>query len=114
MGPDALLCVEQKVILESDPERARELARTSAAIYLTLPNYRNNWLQLGFEPEDIDAGGSDRFIDRMFAWGNAESLKRRVQNHLDAGADHVCIQPVNPNGGMGDPDWAALEALAPG
>ena len=113
MGPDAWLCVEQKVILESDPVKARELARSAARIYTPLANYRNNWIRLGFEPEEIDHGGSDRFIDTLFAWGDAGELQARVQSHLDAGASHVCIQPINPNGRMGDPDWQVLEALAP-
>ncbi len=113
MGPDAWLCVEQKVILESDPEVARKVARAAASMYTGLANYRNNWLRLGFEVEDIDNGGSDRFIDRLFAWGSEDEIRHRINSHLEAGADHVCIQPINPNGQLGDPDWAVLEALAP-
>jgi probable F420-dependent oxidoreductase len=113
MGPDAWLCVEQKVILESDPEVARKVARAAASMYTGLANYRNNWLRLGFEEEDIDNGGSDRFIDRLFAWGSEDEIRNRINSHIGAGADHVCIQPLNPNGQLGDPDWAVLEALAP-
>jgi probable F420-dependent oxidoreductase len=113
MGPDAWLCVEQKVILESDPEVARKVARAAASMYTGLTNYRNNWLRLGFAQEDIDNGGSDRFIDRLFAWGSEDQIRNRIDSHLEAGADHVCIQPLNPNGQLGDPDWAVLEALAP-
>lgn len=113
MGPDAWLCVEQKVILESDPEIARTVARTAAGMYTGLANYRNNWLRLGFEEDDIDDGGSDRFIDRLFAWGSEDDIRKRINRHLEAGANHVCIQPLNPNGQLGDPDWAVLEALAP-
>ncbi|MGK0260921.1 MAG: putative F420-dependent oxidoreductase, partial [Candidatus Azotimanducaceae bacterium] len=100
MGPDALLCVEQKVILESDPTKARELAKPVAKIYNRLPNYRNNWLRMGLTDEDIDSL-SDRFIDSTFAWGSVEDIQNRVQEHMDAGADHVCIQPVNTNGNFG-------------
>jgi hypothetical protein len=82
-------------------------------MYLGLPNYRNNWLRMGLTEKDLESGGSDRFIDATFAWGDAASIRRRVQEHFDAGASHVCIQPVNPNGRFGDLDWKALEALAP-
>ncbi|MEM7001645.1 MAG: TIGR03620 family F420-dependent LLM class oxidoreductase [Pseudomonadota bacterium] len=111
MGPDAWLCVEQKVILESDPAKARELAKPVAQIYNRLPNYRNNWLRMGLSEDDVDHL-SDKFIDTTFAWGSAEQLKARVQEHLDAGATHVCIQPVNPNGVFGDLHWECLEAVA--
>lgn len=109
MGPDALLCVEQKIILESDATKARELARGAAKMYASLPNYRNNWKRLGYTDDEID--NSDRFIDDTFAWGTIDQIAARVQAHLDAGASHVCVQPINPNGVPGDPDLAALEAL---
>ena len=112
MGPDAWLCVEQKVILETDPAKARELAKPVAQIYSSLPNYRNNWLRMGLTDEDIDTL-SDKFIDTTFAWGDVDQIKARINEHLDAGATHVCIQPVNTNGVFGDLHWEALEALAP-
>jgi probable F420-dependent oxidoreductase len=112
MGPESWLCVEQKVILESDPARARELGRNAARTYTTLENYRNNWMRLGFDPSEIDDGGNDRFIDAMFAWGGEQEIRDRLQAHLDAGASHVCVQPVNPNGVMGDPHWPVLELVA--
>jgi probable F420-dependent oxidoreductase len=113
LGPDKWLCVEQKVILETDPAKARPLARANAQIYLGLPNYRNNWKRMGLTDTDLENGGSDRFVDATFAWGDAAAIKRRLQEHFDAGASHVCIQPINPNGRFGDIDWRALEALAP-
>ena len=112
LGPDKWLCVEQKVILEPDATKARELARPVAQIYAGLPNYRNNWLRMGLSEDDFENGGSDKFIDATFAWGNVEQIKARIQAHFDAGADHVCIQPVNPNGQFGDLHWEALEGLA--
>jgi probable F420-dependent oxidoreductase len=112
MGPDAWLCPEQKVILETDPEKARALARPVAGIYQKLPNYRNNWLRMGLTEDDIDQL-SDKFIDTTFAWGSVENIQARIQAHLDAGANHVCIQPVNPSGQLGELHWEALEALAP-
>ena len=63
--------------------------------------------------EDDANNLTDRFIDTTFAWGNADAIKNRIQEHLDAGASHVCIQPVNPNGQFGDLHWEALEELAP-
>ncbi|MBT4494542.1 MAG: TIGR03620 family F420-dependent LLM class oxidoreductase [Gammaproteobacteria bacterium] len=111
MGPDAMLCVEQKVILETDPAKARELARPVAAIYQGLPNYRNNWLRMGLSEADIN-DLSDKFIDTTFAWGNADAIKARISEHMDAGATHVCVQPVNPNGQVGDLHWECLEAIA--
>lgn len=111
MGEGPLLCVEQKVILEADADKARALARPVASIYTGLPNYRNNWLRMGLNESDFEDGGSDRFIDTTFAWGTTEAIKDRIQQHFDAGADHVCIQPVNPNGKFGDLHWEALEAL---
>lgn len=112
LGPDKMLCVEQKIVLESDPARARELARPVAGIYLGLPNYRNNWLRMGLTESDLENGGSDKYIDATFAWGSVDKIKARIQEHFDAGATHVCIQPVNPNGQFGDLHWEALEALA--
>ena len=96
MGPDAWLCVEQKVVLEEDPSKARDLARKAAAMYQTLPNYRNNWLRMGLSEEDISQS-SDKFIDTTFAWGKVEQIKSRIQEP-STGASHVCIQPINPNG----------------
>lgn len=112
LGPDRWLCVEQKVILETDAAKARELARPVAGIYTGLPNYRNNWLRMGMEEADFENGGSNRFIDATFAWGSVDKIKARIQEHFDAGASHVCIQPVNPNGQFGDLHWEALEALS--
>jgi probable F420-dependent oxidoreductase len=113
MGPDAWLCVEQKVLLETDATKARQLARLTAGIYLGLENYRNTWKRLGFADGDFENGGSDRFIDATVAWGDLSVLQKRVRAHLDAGASHVCIQPINPSG-QPVPDWRVLEALAPG
>lgn len=111
LGPDKMLCVEQKVILETDPAKARELARGVAQIYIGLPNYRNNWLRMGLTEEDLAGTGSDRFVDATFAWGTVDQVQARIREHFDAGASHVCIQPVNPNGVFGDLHWDTLEAL---
>ncbi len=112
LGPDKWLCVEQKVLLVSDPSKAREVARQALALYMPLPNYRNNWLRLGFSETELADGGSDRFLDAMVVWGDDSAIKQRIQEHLDAGASHVCIQALHPEG-LPLPDLNALAALAP-
>ena len=91
---------------------ARAIARKNLGIYLTLPNYQNNWKWLGFEDADFANGGSDRLIDAVVAWGDEDAIRARIQAHFDAGADHVCIQAFRPDGEPG-PDLGLLEALAP-
>jgi len=113
LGPDRWLCVEQKICLTTDAGAARAVAAQHLARYMTMPNYRNNWLRLGFGDDELAGRGSDRFLDAMVAWGSAETIRTRIKAHVDAGATHVCIQPLNPDG-SGAPDWKALEALAPG
>ena len=96
MGPDAALCPEQMVVLDTDAAAARTLARKNMAMYLRMPNYINNLQRLGFEQSDIDGGPSggpsDRLVDAIVAWGTPEQVTSRVQEHFDAGADHVGVQ----------------------
>jgi probable F420-dependent oxidoreductase len=94
LGAGPLLAPEVAVVLETDPVRARALARTYASIYLPLPNYANNLRALGYGDDDIEHGGSDRLIDAVIPWGDASSVAGRIRDHLDAGADHVCVQVV--------------------
>ena len=112
LGPDSWLCPEQKVLLESDPAVARRVARAAMQIYVGLPNYRNSLLAQGFDESDFEDGGSDRLVDGIVAWGDEKTIADRIQAHRDAGADHVCIQALRPDGGPG-PDERALEAMAP-
>jgi probable F420-dependent oxidoreductase len=98
LGPSKILAVEQKVTIETDPVRARALGRKELARYMVLPNYRNNWLREGFTEEDLSNGGSDRFIDAMCLWGDADTVKRGLRAHFTAGATHVCVQPVHDEG----------------
>ncbi|HEU5085085.1 MAG TPA: TIGR03620 family F420-dependent LLM class oxidoreductase [Acidimicrobiales bacterium] len=114
LGEGKLLCVEQKVVLSTDPAEARATARQALAVYISLPNYFKNWFRLGFDESDLADGGSDRLIDALVPWGSAEQVEDRLQAHVDAGATHVCVQPLKPGGRMGEPDREALEALAPG
>jgi probable F420-dependent oxidoreductase len=92
LGPRALLAPEQHVVLEDDPATARDVARSQLAIYLGLPNYLNSWRRLGFAEEDVAPPGSDRLVDALVAWGDEATAAGRVRAHLDAGADHVCVQ----------------------
>lgn len=92
MGPDALLAPEHKVVLTNDPEEARAVGRKALKMYLGLVNYRNNWLRHGFTEDDLADGGSDRFIDTFVLYGDPKSIADRLRGHLDAGANHVCIQ----------------------
>jgi probable F420-dependent oxidoreductase len=95
LGKDPLLCVEQAAVLESDPVKARKIARAFLALYLTLPNYTNNFLRFGFTQEDCKGEGSDRLIDAIVAWGDVDAIRSRVHAHLAVGADHVCIQVLS-------------------
>ena len=94
LGPGPVLAPEQGVVLETDPERARAVAREHLTAYLRLPNYTNSWREDGFGDEDFAEGGSDRLVDALIAWGDADAIAERVAAHHQAGADHVCIQPV--------------------
>jgi probable F420-dependent oxidoreductase len=94
LGSEPLLAPELKVVLDSDPARARTTARTYLSRYLQLPNYTNNFRSLGFDDSDIADGGSDRLIDAVFAWGDETTIRRRIDAFLDAGADHVALQLV--------------------
>lgn len=98
LGPEALLLPEQAVALTTDAGRARRLGRQHLEHYLSLPNYTNNLRRLGFGDDDFAGGGSDRLIDALVAWGDVEAIAGRVQEHRDAGADHVCIQVVIEDG----------------
>lgn len=103
MGPDALLAPEQGVVLESDPAKARAMARGFVQTYARLPNYANSWRREGFSDEEIETL-SDRLIDALIAWGDLAAIEARLEEHFAAGADHVCVQVIGP-GGMA-PDLA--------
>jgi probable F420-dependent oxidoreductase len=92
MGEGPLLCPEQAAILESDRAKAHEIARKHLAIYLSTVNYVNNLRRLDYGDDDLSGGGSDRLLEDIVAWGSVEKIADRVKAHLDAGANHVCIQ----------------------
>jgi probable F420-dependent oxidoreductase len=110
LGPDRLLAPEHAVALTTDAEEARALGRAHLAHYLALPNYTNNLRRLGFGDDDFADGGSRRLIDALVAWGDEGEIAARVNEHRDAGADHVCVQVLSNEG------WFPLKAwreLAP-
>ena len=98
LGAGPLLAPMQFVVLEADPVRARELARPVVRGYGQLENYANSWRRLGFADDDI-VNASDRLVDALFAWGTEGRIRARVEEHFAAGADHVCLQVVNPERG---------------
>jgi probable F420-dependent oxidoreductase len=112
LGPGKLLCPEQMVLFETDPAKARRAARQVLARYMQLDNYVRCWRQQGFGDE-LAGGGSDRFIDAIIAWGDERAIGERVRQHWDAGADHVCIQPLGAEGSRQIVDERILDALAP-
>jgi probable F420-dependent oxidoreductase len=108
VGPDKLVTPELTVVVDPNPESAREKAREFAAGYLGLTNYAGNLLRLGYTEADIAGGGSDRLIDAVVPHGSAEQVAEAVHAHLEAGADHVCLQPV----GNGDEPLDDYRTLA--
>jgi probable F420-dependent oxidoreductase len=113
LGPGKLLAPEQMVMLETDPVRARAGARVALAPYIAMENYCANWRRLGFNQSDFADGGSDRLIDANVAWGDEAAIRRRIQAHWDAGADHVCIQSIHPSGERSQLDERIFDVLAP-
>jgi probable F420-dependent oxidoreductase len=111
LGAGKLLCVEQAAVLESDPAKARGIARKFLAMYLRLPNYVNNWRRMGFTDQDVAGGGSDRLIDATIVWGDEKIIRTRIDQHWQAGADHVCVQALS---GKAQADERLLALLAPG
>lgn len=92
IGNTVYLAPEHKVVLSTDPDEAREVGRGAVDFYLNLSNYLNNWRRLGFTEDDIAKPGSDRLIDAVVAHGDATAIAARLDEHLEAGADHVAIQ----------------------
>lgn len=109
LGPDALLAPELACVLETDVATARQKARAYAEMYLRLRNYTQNLLDHGFTEADIADGGSDRLIDAIVPHGTAAEIAAVAHQHLDAGADHVCLQPVGtPAGAVPRREWTEL------
>lgn len=110
LGDGPLLAAEQKVVLESDPARARAVARERLSMYLGLPNYTGALQDYGLGPEDFEGEGSDRWVDLGAAWGDEDAVRGRLQAHHDAGADHVLVQVLTERGFSDLPlaEWRTL------
>jgi probable F420-dependent oxidoreductase len=121
VGAEPLIAPHQAVVLDRDPARARAAARAALAMFIGFPAYRANLARLGFTEEDLVPGGSDRLIDAVTAWGHVDDVARPIQEHLDAGADHVTLHVLNsdPDDGSGNGpgvprrQWRELAALLP-
>lgn len=107
LGPGKLVAPEVACVVDTDPARAKAVARDYAKLYLGLRNYTRNLLDFGFTEADLADGGSDRLIDAVIPQGSAERIADVVRAHLDAGADHVCLQPLGEQG-IPAQSWAAL------
>jgi probable F420-dependent oxidoreductase len=109
LGEGPMLCPEQAVVLTSDPAVGRAAARQHMATYLGLPNYTNNLRRFGWGDDDFADGGTDALVDAIVAWGDEDAIVARVQAHVDAGADHVCVQVLDPNAAaLPMPQWRTL------
>jgi probable F420-dependent oxidoreductase len=109
LGPDRVLAPEQGVVLDADLDRAREVAVAHVTDYLALPNYVANFRRMGFGEEDVTGSPSVRLVDALVAYGDEERIAARVAEHLQAGADHVCIQVVGmPEEGLATDAWRRL------
>ncbi|WP_067538041.1 LLM class F420-dependent oxidoreductase [Nocardia crassostreae] len=106
LGPDTLIATENKVVLDTDAERARTTGRNTVDFYLGLRNYTSNLRRYGFTDADLTAPASDRLVDALVAHGSPEQIADRLAAHLRAGGDHVAVQI------LGDP-LPALRVLAP-
>jgi probable F420-dependent oxidoreductase len=119
LGPDKAIHTVVRCVLDNNPVTARELARRACAFYLSLPAYHARWGDLGFTASDWSGGGSDRLIDAICAWGDAETIRTKLATHSAAGASHIVLYPCNPDEQY-SPDsavsknwhWPLLEALA--
>lgn len=111
LGPGPVLAVEQTVVLETDPAKARKIARAFASDYLRTANYATNLKRMGWTDAELSRDGSDALIDAVIAWGDVDKIALRVRQHLDSGADHVCVQPVTED--ENDVAIDALRELAP-
>ncbi|MFI6359963.1 hypothetical protein ACIBJF_47110 [Streptomyces sp. NPDC050743] len=115
LGPDAFLAVEHAVLFETDPDRARALARRHLQGYLETPYNIAKFRRLGYSDDDLSGGGSDRFVDNLVFWGDPDTVVRKLHGHVEAGADHVAVQVIGVEPGESAlPQWRLLaDALLP-
>jgi probable F420-dependent oxidoreductase len=113
LGPDALIAPHQAVVLETDPVKARAIARRGVGMFIGFPSYQANLRRLGFGDDDLIPGGSDRLIDATVAWGTLDDINHRLQEHWDAGADHIALHVLTAHGGLPTAEWHELSSLIP-
>jgi probable F420-dependent oxidoreductase len=111
LGPGPLIAPHLAVVFDTDPSRARDIARDGVGFFLGLPAYRANLARLGFGDDDLIPGGSDRLIDALVAHGDLSDVERRVREHLDAGADHVALHVLTSDNQLPLPRWRELATL---
>ena len=107
MGDDITLAIDQLVVVEADPERARTLARQPLGFLATLPQYQANFRRLGFTDDEI-ATRADRLVDALVPWGDADTVAAKIAAHYAAGADHVAISVVSGSDAVPVEQMAAL------
>jgi probable F420-dependent oxidoreductase len=112
LGSGPLLAPEQMVVFGSDPGEARAIGRSALSFYLRAPGYLANLRRLGFEDRDWadPKEPSDRLVDAIVAWGGTDRIVARVREHLDAGADHVCVQVLRSDRALPLDEWRELAA----
>ncbi|MFJ9820363.1 TIGR03620 family F420-dependent LLM class oxidoreductase [Streptomyces sp. NPDC101151] len=109
LGPEAFLAVEHPVLFETDPGRARALAREHLHGYLETPYNLAKFRRLGYTDDEITGGGSDRLVDDLVFWGDPDTVVRKLRGHAEAGADHVAVQVIGvERGGSALPQWRLL------
>jgi probable F420-dependent oxidoreductase len=110
VGPERLLIPEQKIFLGTDPEVARQVARRIVKPYLSLPNYTTTLRRYGMTDDDLAGEGSDRLIDSAVVWGDAAAVRKGVDAHLEAGADHIAVQVLSadPSPHLPRDEWRRL------
>lgn len=111
LGPGSLLAPAQTVAMSEDRAEVRRIATDHMRFYLARSPYRNNLSRFGWSDADMEGSGSDALFDAIVAWGSVGAIRDRVQAQFDAGADHVCIQPLGAE--PDDPQLGALKQLAP-
>ncbi|MFT4658895.1 MAG: putative F420-dependent oxidoreductase [Candidatus Aldehydirespiratoraceae bacterium] len=113
LGPTKQLSVVLPCVLTTDADAARAAGRRALHIYLPLPAYHRQWRAFGFDESDWVGRASDRLVDAHVAWGSAEEIQRRIDEHLDAGATQVQLAVNHADKQATEPPWDLLEALAP-
>ncbi|RAN96757.1 TIGR03620 family F420-dependent LLM class oxidoreductase [Micromonospora noduli] len=117
VGDQPLIAPHLAVVLDKDPDRARAAARAGIGMFIGFPTYRANLARLGFTDDDLVPGGSDRLIDALVAWGDLDAVATCIREHLDAGADHVALHVLRPDGPdrptLPLPQWRELATLLP-